>query len=87
MASKDLILLAKSFASSVPPSHYCHNYSQHLLVAGALLLLLCYRGLESREIFESTLGEVDFCIQGLHDIGKVFIGGKIAMVRDSYFSN
>ena len=80
MASKDLIAIASSFSQAVPVSHYMFDFTQHLLVAGALLLLLCYRGLEDRHVMCSTLQEVDRCIAGLRCIKEVFVGGTVGLV-------
>ena len=84
MASKDLVAIASPFAQVVPPSQYMFDFTQNLLVAGALLLLLSYRGLEDRNVMHSTLKEVDKCVDGLSCIEKVFAGGKVGVVSKAY---
>lgn len=83
-ASRDLIEVAGPFSASVPPGHYCFDFSSHLLVAGALLLLLCYRGLTDQVVLDDTFTTIERCVAGLSDLGKTFVGGKIGLVSLLY---
>lgn len=76
-ACKDHIDFTARYQAPIPPSHYLFNITQHLLVAGALLLLICHRGLQDSELLDRTIKDVDACIEVLKVIGQRFVGGTI----------
>lgn len=72
---KDHIDLSAIYQYPIPPSHYLFNITQHLLVAGALLLLICHRGLQDPKLLDRTIRDVDNSIIVLQHIGERFVGG------------
>lgn len=76
-ACKDHIDFTAKYQYPIPPSHYLFNITQHLLVAGALLLLICHRGLQDPKLLDRTIKDVDACIGVLKLIGQRFVGGTI----------
>lgn len=72
---KDHIDFAAIYQHPIPPSHYLFNITQHLLVAGALLLLICHRGLQDPKLLDCTVRDVDNSIIVLQHIGERFVGG------------
>lgn len=76
-ACKDHIDFTAKYQYPIPPSHYLFNITQHLLVAGALLLLICHRGLQDPTLLDRTIKDVDSSINVLKLIGHRFVGGTI----------
>jgi hypothetical protein len=76
-ACKDHVTFARSFQRPIPPSHYLFNLTQHLLVSGALLLLICHRGLQNPELLDRQMNDVEACVTVLTFIGQRFVGGQV----------
>jgi len=76
-ACKDHIQFTEQYQYPIPPSHHLFNFTQHLLVAGALLLLICHRGLQDPKLLDRTIKDVDSCVEVLKLIGQRFVGGTI----------
>lgn len=76
-ACKDHIDFSGQYQYPIPPSHYLFNITQHLLVAGALLLLICHRGLQDPKLLDLTLQDVDRALGVLKLIGERFVGGTV----------
>ena len=76
MASKDLIIISSPIAQTLGPSHYLFDFTQNLLVAGTLLILMYHRGLEDKAVMTRTQDEVQKALAGLEEISRVFVGGQ-----------
>ena len=78
-AAKSISAMASSVvAAEFPPSPHLLDYSQHLLVAGGLLLLVLGGGVEDATVILQLRAEVDRCAKGLKELEKTRFAGMRA---------
>jgi hypothetical protein len=77
-AAKSIVAMAPSVVSArFPPSPHLLDYSQHLLVAGGLLLLVLTGGVDD-SVAQQLRGEVDRCAEGLQALEQTRFAGMRA---------